>query len=174
MRDEFDNNKFYELLPRLLKNKEFRKVVEDWLESEPAARIIDKFLNGETFTDNEYDKFYDAVHNAFREQAINVLTLGWDGNFPGSSGAIWLIGLDGVYIITDDFGDHGPYDNLEEALDFEAFFCVTSNPEVDSNVLPLEKLLEIAESVVDWENEGDVWVMGERYVVKGNELVLFG
>ena len=38
-------------------------------------------------------------------------------------------------------------------------------------VLPLEKLMEIAHNVVDWENEGDVWVKGERYVVKGKELV---
>jgi len=169
--DEFNNDKFYELLPRLLKNEKFRQGVESECYCKPPSKIVDKFLNGETFTDQEYDEFYDAVHNTFREMAESVLTLGWDGDFPGASGAIWLIGLDGVYIITDDFGDHGPYDNLEKALDFEAFSCVTANPELSSDVLPLDKLMEIAKNAVDWENEGDVRIMGERYLVKGEDLV---
>ena len=70
-----------------------------------------------------------------------------------------------------DYSPQGPFQSIDEALECECLNTVTPDPELDSAALPMERLLNVARGVVDWENEGDIWINSQRYVVEGDDLV---
>lgn len=171
MSEYFNRAQFHSLLPRLLGAKAFRAAIRKW-DGKQAKALFKSIDKGETPDSDLLEEFAEWIREEYFDQAKQVLSVGWDGDFPGNSGAFWLYELAGVCIFTcSDRGLMGPYESLEAALDAEYLSIPTPNPSVDSDVLTLEQLLQVAAGVVDWENEGEVSVNNERYVVKGGELV---
>lgn len=118
----------------------------------------------------EYLEDEDALPNDISE-GKNVLSLGWDGNAPGCSGAIWVKEWMGFYFCSSsDYDDEGPFQSLDEALEMEWFSTDTSNPELDSDVLPLEQLLGIGRGLVS-EEMNEIYINGSLYHLEGGELV---
>lgn len=64
------------------------------------------------------------------------------------SGAIWISELGGIYIVTSsDYDDEGPFESLDEAINqSDQFGVVTANPELDSDVLTLQRLKKISQT----------------------------
>jgi hypothetical protein len=59
------------------------------------------------------DKFFDAIWDLVQEEAATVFCLGWDGDFPGGSGAVYVNEWNGVYFVTSsDFDPEGPFSSL--------------------------------------------------------------
>jgi len=169
--EEADRRRLLAVIPSLLESADFRKDLEANL-GDRAPKIISDIESGKETEGENRDLLFDAANAAFRSNAHNVLSLGWDGGFPGMSGAAWVSELEGVFFVTSsDYEAEGPFDTLDEALTCECFGTVTESPELDSETLPLEQLLEIAHGVVDWENEGDIWINSRRFVTQGEELV---
>ncbi len=101
----------------------------------------------------------------------NVLSLGWDGGFPGNSGAIWVSKWNEFYFFTSsDIDSEGPFESLDEVLGLEWFSVAAANPELDSPTLALDQLLTIASNLVA-ENGDEIWINGTRYVLKDDDLV---
>ena len=171
MTDSFNSVRFISLIPKLLSNSDFRNELKDMLD-EDAKIILSRTLRGETISGGDMDTIYDSAYDTFCNNTGSVLSLGWDGDFPGMSGAVWISELEGVYIVRpSDYDDEGPFGSLDEALESECFSTTTANPELDSDVIPLAELLKIAEGVVDWENDGEIWINSVKYVVKDDDLV---
>lgn len=163
--------RFIESLPRLLNNAAFKDVVLREL-SEEGPKILERVKNKLPLDDENEDCLYDVASNAFSASAKCILSLGWDGDAPGMSGASWLNCFEEVYVVeSSDYAPSGPFSSLEEALREECFRNVTANPELDSEILPLTKLLAIAREIVDWENDGKIRINEEMYKVLGDELV---
>ena len=100
-----------------------------------------------------------------------VLSLGWDGHFPGNSGALWVREWKGFYFFSSsDIESEGPFESLDDVLDLEWFTVAASEPELDSKTLPLAKLLSIGKGFV--AEEGDrIHINGTLYALKDGELV---
>jgi|SRR5580700_1139247 hypothetical protein len=138
--------------------------VSDWADERKRSDLLQSATNEGTL--------FDDAFNTYKECAQTVLTLGWTGGSAGNSGAIWLNNCEGIYIITSsDDDDMGPFSSLEDALAQECFGTASPDPELDSDILPRETLLEIARGVVDWENEGEIRVNSELFQVAGDELI---
>ena len=171
MCDSFDSEKLFSLIPRLLESETFCRALEANLEDDSTG-LLERFRRGEALSTDDSEVLFDAAFEAFRENLTAVLSLAWDGGFPGMSGAIWVSELAGVFAVTStDYSPMGPFESLDEALACECLNIVTPDPELDSAVLPMERLLNVARGVVDWENAGEIWINSERYTVQGNELV---
>jgi len=118
----------------------------------------------------EYLEDEDALPNDVAA-AETILSLGWDGNAPGCSGAIWVNRWKGLYFCTSsDYDPEGPFESLDEALGMEWFYTATSNPEINSEALPLKKLLGIGRRLVS-EDGDEIYINGTRYVLKADTLV---
>jgi hypothetical protein len=118
----------------------------------------------------EYRDNEDALHEDLSD-AKTVFALGWDGNFPGNSGAIWVEEFKGLYFCTStDFDSEGPFQSLDGALDCEFFHTSTPNPSITSDKLPLKRLLSIGAGLVSEEGE-EISINSDRYVLEGDELV---
>ena len=139
---------------------------------EKPGKILARLRRKKLRSPVEDDLVCTAAYKAFKELMKSVLTLGWDGYGPGHSGAVFISELAGVYMVTSsDYDPLGPFDSIDEALKCEYFDVAAPNPELDSKVLPLTQLLAVARRVVDWENEGEIWINSQKYVVKGTELI---
>jgi len=171
MSTDFHHSSFASCISKLLRNAEFRVALEDRLD-EGGKSVLRKIEESAPVSEQEMDEIYDAAYEAYRENLSQVLCLGWDGNHPGGSGALYVGELEGVYLVSSsDYDDAGPFESLDEALDLEYFQIRTPNPELDASEIPLERLLEIARDVVEWEEGGEIRINEERYVVQGNDLV---
>jgi len=117
-------------------------------------------------------EFFDAVWEIVNEEAQSVLTMAWDGGFPGNSGAVWINEWKGLYFIaSSDYEPSGPYSNLEEALDEECFSVETSRPELYSEVVPLKRLKQLAKGLVS-EEDGSIRINHERFTLRKGRLYL--
>jgi hypothetical protein len=88
------------------------------------------------------------------------------------SGAIWIEAVEDVFIVVpSDVDTYGPFESIKEAIEEEHFHIPTSNPELHSDELPTEILMSIAGDVVEWDNDGKVWINKVLYAATGNELV---
>jgi hypothetical protein len=171
MSEDFHHSSFASCISKLLRNAEFRAALEGRLD-EDGKSVLRKIEESAPVSEQEMDKIYDAAYEAYRANLSEVLCLGWDGNRPGGSGALYVGELEGVYLVSSsDYDDAGPFESLDEALELEYFQIRTPNPELDASEIPLERLLEIARDVVDWEEGGEIRINEERYVVQGNDLV---
>jgi hypothetical protein len=113
---------------------------------------------------------FDAVWELISDEGRTVFSLGWDGDFPGGSGAAYVTEWKGLYFVTSsDFDDEGPFSSLEDALKLEYFSGPTPKPELSSSVLSKAKLKEMAHSLVT--NEGNrVTINDERFVLRNGKL----
>jgi hypothetical protein len=164
------HERFLEYLPRLLSDATFRdKIIKELGKAGPD--VLARVQNNLPIDDE--DELFDAARNVYSNCAENILTLAWDGDFPGNSGVLSLGCCAGVYVISStDYDDLGPFTSLDEALQDEHLNTVTANPELNSEVLPNDELLEIAARIVDWENEGTIRINSELYQVSDNKLIL--
>jgi len=171
---DFDDpveKRFVTYLPRLLRSSGFRKDLEMYLNLADVGKSIDQILSGAGIEENDRD-LDDAIFCALRDNADTVLSLAWDGDGPGCSGGVWVDQLEGVYIVTSsDYSPEGPFESLDQALALDCFWIPTPKPELDSKSLPLDRLIKIAQGVVDWDNEEDIWINKERYVIANGKLV---
>src|SRR6266566_1768466 len=69
------------------------------------------------------DKFAEALKNedflsdTICEDGNDVVTLAWDGDFPGGSGANYIREWNGLYFFSSsDHEEEGPFESLDEAL----------------------------------------------------------
>ena len=114
----------------------------------------------------------DFLPNLISEESNTVLTLGWDGDFPGLSGANYATEWNGLYFFgSSDHDREGPFDSEQEVLDLDYFHSQgTPNPELSSDVLPLERLLEIGRDIVC--DDGDQIDINTRlFVLSRGKLV---
>ena len=112
----------------------------------------------------------DALPNAVLT-GKTVLSLGWDGAFPGASGAIWVTCWKGLYFCrSSDLGPEGPFNSLDLALELDWFTMATSNPDLASDHLPLAELLSIGRGLLAEEGEA-ITINGKPYCLRGGELV---
>jgi hypothetical protein len=102
----------------------------------------------------------DLLFETIREDAASVLTMSWDGGFPGTAGSSGLQEWHGIYFLTSsDFDDEGPYWSLDGALANEHFAFPTPAVELFSDVIPMERLMQIGLGLVD---EGDSICINNR------------
>ena len=111
------------------------------------------------------------VSEIITNESKRVLTLGWDGDAPGMSGAIWVSSWrDKVYFVeSSDCEEHGPFSSLNEALDCELLEVETANPELSSEALSLKALKDVALSLV--AEGGVVWINGKGFQKRKDVLV---
>ena len=165
-----DQEPFGKLIPRLLRQAGIREALSEAFASE-GLEILDMLDRGQDLPADTAEQVREVILEALSSGGQTILALGWDSEIPGGDGAIWITESAGVYLVSSsDYEDQGPFETLDEALDCECFSVTTSNPSVESRVLPLDALLSIARRVVDWENEGSVWINNEEYVASGEEL----
>src|SRR5690349_21800452 len=102
-----------------------------------------------------------------QENAREVLTLAWEGEGPGHSGAHYIIEWNGYYFLSSsDIESEGPYESIDDVLELECFrIGGTPNPSLDSKVLPLPKLLRVARGLV--ASGETIEVNGERFELRG-------
>ena len=164
--------RFIKCIPQLMNCAAFAKKLRDsvggslsdWGDERKRSDLLQNAADEDTL--------FDDAFNAYNECAETVLTLGWTGGSAGNSGAIWLHNCEGIYVITSsDYDDMGPFPSLEDALKEECFHGAPPQPELDSAVLPEERLLTIARGVADWVNGGSIRINSELYQVAGDELI---
>lgn len=137
-----------------------------------AAMVIALIEANEPIPDDVVDVVFDAIGNNFGGEIS--LTLGWDSDGPGGSGAVYINGYEAgpFRLSSSDFPEEGPFGTLEEALGADALSEANWNaPEVWSDQLSLEKLLEIAKQIMLFEEGEGVRVNDEEYVVRAGTLV---
>lgn len=107
-----------------------------------ANPLIHAVLSAEELQRAEEDE--DWLADTIGQEGRSVLTVGSDSSMPGGSGVIWINEWRGLYFFeSSDVDSEGPFANLEEALSVDYFSNFTSNNEIWSKVIPLERLLEI-------------------------------
>ena len=121
--------------------------------------------------DIDVQRFAELVWPVISEEAITILGLSWDGDFPGNSGALWIQEWRGIFFITSsDYEASGPYESLEEALEDELFSIPSPHPELNSLQMPLARLLELARNQI--AEEGDIiYINSEEYSLSAGQLV---
>ena len=157
---------------QLLSIPRYRDPMTEYLGEDLLADLEKQVDRGATDLDTAL--IADCCVEAIQQGGDVGISVGWDGNFPGNSGATYVHGDRelGVYVTTSsDFDPGGPFASLEDLID-ETFAGPIANPEIWSNSVPEETLLEIARRVADWQNEGQVYVNDQLYVCEGKELVL--
>jgi len=160
---DFDKE-FQKVVPRLCGNPLIRREV--WRSSRKEDNLALAKIDDGNETQKVIDELYEVVYEGYSHLAESILVLSWDGDGPSCSGASWIKGLDGVYMVySSDYEPSGPYLALSDALDEDTFHRVTSSPEIVSKTLPKAELLNIAEDLVD-EDGGSVYINGEEFIIK--------
>jgi hypothetical protein len=130
---------------------------------------FDAVLNSEKARDSLYCLWYNDL---LQEEGKEVLTLGWSGDSPANSGTHQVVEWNDMYFFLGDDGhvEVGPFNSLDEVLALpELHGPMAFRPELDSTVVPFERLLRIARDLI--MSEGDeVWINNKRFVLSGGEL----
>jgi hypothetical protein len=63
----------------------------------------------------------------------------------------------------------GPFDRIEDALELECFHFPTAEPELSSDVLPLETLLRLGRDLV--QDDEPISINGDNFVLSEGKLV---
>src|SRR5439155_26986303 len=113
-------------------------------------------LNSEKARESLFITWYNDV---LQEEAKEVLTLGWSGDGPANSGTHQVVEWNEMYFFLGDDGhvEEGPFNSLDEVLALpELRGPMAFRPEIDSTVLPLERLLSIARDLITSHGD-EVW-----------------
>jgi len=128
-------------------------------------------LNSEKARDSIFEMWYNDV---FQGEAKEVLTLGWFGDGMTNSGLHQVVEWNGMYFFLGDDGhvEEGPFDSIEKVLAVpELHFPIGfSGPDLNSGVVPEQRLLEIARDLVT--SEGDFVLINKKpFVLSGGKFV---
>jgi hypothetical protein len=120
------------------------------------------------------DSLFEMWYNEdLQEEAKEVLALGWFGDGPANSGTHQVVEWNEMYFFLGDDGhvEEGPFKSLDDVLALpELREPMAFRPELDSTVLPLERLLTIGRHLV--ASEGDeAQINKKRFVLSGGQLV---
>lgn len=111
----------------------------DVLLADPLIRAV---LRLEELHRAEEDE--DWLPNAIGAEGGSVFTVGSDSSMPGGCGVMWIVEWRGLYFFqSSDVDSEGPFANLEDALEVDYFTTFTSNNEIWSEVIALDRLLKI-------------------------------
>ena len=147
---ESENIGFYDRLLAKLREE------PGFVGSELESRIVD----------NE-----DELADLISEEAESVLSVAWSPDEWGHAG-VQNVSLWRKYYFfeSSDVDEEGPFESLEQALEVEHLHVELPNPEISSEVVPLEQLKLIALEVLG-QNGRKVVINDEVYQRKGNRLV---
>lgn len=150
-----------------MSGQDFREALAQRLLTDPA------FLSDKSAAERQ--EFLDdpaLMQEAMSEEASSVLTLGWDGDFPGGSGVVTIREWKGTYFISSsDYDDLGPYSSIDEALANEVFHCPTSHAELYSSIVSLDRLMEIGVHLVgDGEPYSVIRINDQDYTLTSEGL----
>lgn len=167
--DCFDKERFLQLLPQLSRNRAVEEALsrefdEATLESIRSATLDDEGLVNDVLV---------AALAVFEKQAPLVLHLEWDTGSPmGGNGHSSIHELEGVFLFrSTDYPMAGPFESIDDALEScESFSTLTPRPVLTSSVLPIERLLEVAEELVDMEDGSSIWINDREYAVRSGQL----
>ena len=152
-----------------LQDEKLWKDIQQELDDETRP-IAEKVRSSQTITLEEGDYLSDAVNNALEYDKC-ILDICWDGDAPGMSGILQMLEYKGYYFVySSDLDPDGPFPSLEEALGC-GYFHPTAKPQLSSDCLPFETLLELAKNLVEWQDGWGLWINSEYYVVQGDDLV---
>lgn len=108
--------------------------------------------------------------NDIRRSPI-LLTLGWDGDFPRSSGALWVHKWKEMFfIISSHYDPEGPFKNITEVISQEYFSTVTAKPELNSKKLSVKFLKSIGRKLLS-ENGDAVTINSKKFILNKDKLV---
>jgi hypothetical protein len=107
----------------------------------------------------------DFLPNLISEQEKTLLTLSneYGGNFVTEWQGFF-------FAKSTEYEASGPYESLDVALSDERFSLEIPQPEINSDVVPLPKLIEMGKAVAGSEGQA-VFINFARYVLSGGELV---
>jgi hypothetical protein len=131
---------------------------------------FDAVLKSEKARDSLFLTWYNDV---LQEEAKEVLTLGWFGDGPANSGTHQVVEWNEMYFFLGDDGhvEEGPCNSLDEVLALpELHRPMAFQPELDSSVVPLDRLVSIARDLITSEGD-EVRINKKRFVLLGGELV---
>jgi len=125
---------------QLLAGPNFKQSFRDYLGAS-FDRVVASVQNGE-YTDEP------DLEEAFQESLLNcaetVLTFEWDGYSPLSNGSINIYLVDECYVLlSTDLDEPMLFNSLDSALEVEYLHHPSPAPEISSNVIGLDRMLEI-------------------------------
>lgn len=138
--------------------------LEKLLESPRFRRRISKWKLKQYSGPRGEDLMLDDINN----KGTGVLTICWEGGFPGCSGAIYITKFQGFYFFdSSDTGSKGPFESLDEALSVSEFEGEMSCSRVDG-ALSLRRLKAFARG---WVSEGEtIMISGELFERRNGRL----
>jgi hypothetical protein len=103
---------------------------------------------------------------------ISVLSLSWDTGHVGTgAGLHWIGELNGLFFFfSSDLDKEGPFESLEEALFLETFHFPMPMPELQSDSMPLQRLIEIGRDLVS-EDGDTIWINDKCFVSFGRRFL---
>ena len=131
---------------------------------------FDAVLKSEKARDSLFITWYNDV---LQEEGKEVLMLGWSGDGPANSGTHQVVEWNEMYFFLGDDGhvEEGPFKSLDEVLALPEFHGpLAFRPELDSTVVALERLLNIARDLITSEGD-EVRINKKWFVLSGRELV---
>jgi len=147
-----DKKKFIDSIPQMYEDVKFKETLDKYMGG-GTAHIVHSLSEGKTIDDETIEELFDAADNAFGLSSKTAISLGWNGDAPGMSGAIWVNVVNGVYLFkSSDYETLGPFESLNEVLDLEYFDVPTPNPEISSDVLAASELYEIFSGIVNLDD----------------------
>jgi hypothetical protein len=115
-------------------------------------------------------------NDVLQEQAKKILTFAWSGGM--CSGEHFVVEWNDMYFLLgdEDCGDEGPFKSLEDVLPLLERYWPGSytdsslRPELYSDVVPLERLKEVARDLVQSEDD-EIDINDKRFLLSRGELV---
>lgn len=180
MDDDIDLGRLLRLIPRLAAHPKHGQKLIEMLECDEYLSIPVTLEDLPTFEPDPAD-VADGVFEEFVTQALSVffdkigrqvLSVGWDSDFPGGSGAVWVTEYDGIYIAaSSDPCPRGPFESLEELMTEGPFQTAFGRPDIQSDVLDHDVLMALAARLIVWEDREIARVNGIAYIPKDGVLV---
>lgn len=148
------------IIKKLLKDERLPELLEEHgLSREQVA-------NGEFWHTSLSDQIWDEIYEN------TVFCVGWDGSFPGTSGAHWIQEWKGLYFFTSsDIDPLGPFESLADALECE-YLGGSYFSELSSSEMSTQELVELA---MRWDSEQTndlIDINGELFIWMDGKLAL--
>ena len=162
---------------QLLMGQAFKKAFQDYLGAN-YDRVVENVKNGEYTEEPDLE---EAFQESLIKCADTVFTFEWDGDSPLSNGSINIYHVDEHYVLlSTDLDEPMLFSSLDEALGIEYFHRPSPKPEISSNVLGLDQMLDVGKDLMDldgtyWgtacsETDQSISINGKKYVAADGEL----